>query len=75
MACLDDRYLIGEGGLNDKKVCDFLVALSRARQKLFLLSSPGRVPTFVSWIDKKRLTMEKLAKEEAEAPYSPGAPS
>jgi hypothetical protein len=67
MACLDDKYLIGKDGLNDKKVCDFLVALSRARQKLFLLSSPHQVPTFVSWIDKSRLKIEKLAKHEAEA--------
>jgi hypothetical protein len=65
MTCLDDRYLIGEGGLNDKKVCDFLVALTRAKQKLFLLSALGQMPTFVSWIDRRRLRIEKLGKQEA----------
>jgi superfamily I DNA/RNA helicase len=64
---VDDRFFIGKNGITDRCVCNFMVALTRAKKKLFLISAPGPMPTFVSWIDKGRLTIEKPAKHKAEA--------
>jgi hypothetical protein len=37
-------------------VCSFLVALTRARKKVFLLSTDNaKTPTFLQWIDEKRI--------------------
>jgi superfamily I DNA/RNA helicase len=64
---VDDRFFVGKGGLTDKCVCNFLVSLTRARKKVFLVSSPGSTPTFVQWIDKRRVKIEKFEKIKAEA--------
>lgn len=56
---LDDPLWISKGGITDKDVCNFLVALTRARKKVFLLSSQKTAtPTFVAWIDPDRVTVE-----------------
>lgn len=56
----DDRYFIkdhGKGGLKDQDICSFLVAITRARKQVFLVSSDrNRDPTFLQWIDAKRIT-------------------
>ncbi|MGD0158255.1 MAG: UvrD-helicase domain-containing protein [Terracidiphilus sp.] len=64
---VDDRFFIGKNGITDRCVCNFVVALTRAKKKVFLVSAPGPTPTFVSWIDKGRLKIEKPVKREAEA--------
>jgi superfamily I DNA/RNA helicase len=52
----DDQYLIeNEQSLTDKEVCNFLVALTRARKKVFLISSTKAEPTFLKWIKKERI--------------------
>lgn len=55
----DDRYCVrdrNKGRLSDQDVCSFLVALTRARKRVFLLSTDNaKTPTFLQWIDEKRI--------------------
>jgi superfamily I DNA/RNA helicase len=53
----DDMYFIGDdkNKLSDRQICNFLVALTRARNKVFLISSNPEVPTFLKWIDEDRI--------------------
>lgn len=56
VAHFDDRYFLErDGKLSDKKVCGFLVALTRARKKAHLVSYPSREPTFLKWISPDRI--------------------
>jgi len=41
--------------MTDRDVCNFLVALTRAKTKVFLLSSQKVAPTFVNWIKPERI--------------------
>jgi superfamily I DNA/RNA helicase len=54
----DDQFLVKskEKKLSDQDICSFLVALTRARTKVFLISSDsGKEPTFLRWIRKERI--------------------
>jgi superfamily I DNA/RNA helicase len=53
----DDRFFIGQEKdmLSDRQICNFLVALSRARNKVFLVSTANEDPTFLKWIDPQRI--------------------
>ena len=52
----DDQYLIkNKRSPTDKEVCNFVVALTRARKKVFLISSKKKEPTFLKWIKKERI--------------------
>jgi len=55
----DDRYFIrakDKSNVSDQDICNFLVALTRARKKVFLISSDTtKNPLFLKWIDKKRI--------------------
>ena len=44
------------GKCSDQKIYDFLVALTRARKKIFLVSCDGKEPKFMTW---KRDRVEK----------------
>ena len=55
----DDRFFIGKGAITDRCVCNFLVSMTRAKRKLFLVSSPGATSTLVSWIDQQRVRVER----------------
>lgn len=53
----DDRYFINDEDktkIVDQDVCKFLVALTRARSKLFLISTIKKEPTFLKWLNKDR---------------------
>jgi superfamily I DNA/RNA helicase len=56
---LDDRYLIKDkdkSHVTDQDVCSFLVALTRARRAVFLISSDkNKEPTFLKWIGRARI--------------------
>jgi len=54
----DDSLFISRSGITDKDVCSFLVALTRAKMKVFLMSSQRKSPTFLKWIDGKRISTE-----------------
>jgi len=52
----DDRYFIknkDKSIISDQDVCNFLVAMTRAKSKLFLISSVKKEPVFLKWINKK----------------------
>jgi len=55
----DDQYFVksrDKSNISDQDVCNFLVALTRARRKVFLLSTDtNKVPTFLKWIDRARI--------------------
>lgn len=55
----DDRYFIknkDKKNIEDKEICNFLVALTRARRKVFLISSDDKKePTFLKWIKNDRI--------------------
>jgi ATP-dependent DNA helicase UvrD/PcrA len=52
----DDQYLIRDkDAISDREICNFLVALTRARKKVFLVSSAKKRPTFLKWISADRV--------------------
>lgn len=55
----DDLYFIKNKDkkiISDRDICNFLVALTRAKRKVFLISTDGKKePTFLQWIDKGRI--------------------
>jgi len=53
----DDQYFIRDRDkkISNQDVCSFLVALTRARQKIVLISSARVEPNFLGWIDKARV--------------------
>jgi hypothetical protein len=59
----DDRsFLEGGKALSDQKICSFLVALTRARKKVILVSCTDGTPTFLKWIAPERIeTVKKHA--------------
>ena len=50
----DDRYFIKGSELADQDVCNFLVAMTRTKNKLFLISSIKEEPTFLKWLNIER---------------------
>jgi len=56
---LDDRYFMRHADkprVSDGDICGFVVALTRARRKVFLISSVTKEkPTFVKWIKSERI--------------------
>ncbi len=55
----DDLYFIRDkdkANITDHDVCSFLVALTRARKRVYLISSnPQAMPTFLTWISPDRI--------------------
>ncbi|OPZ23464.1 MAG: hypothetical protein BWZ03_00504 [bacterium ADurb.BinA186] len=55
----DDTYFIknkDKTKISDKDICKFLVALTRARSKVFLISSNDKKkPTFLNWINSDKI--------------------
>jgi superfamily I DNA/RNA helicase len=55
----DDRFLIKDTDktkISDRDICKFIVSLTRARRKVFLISSDlKKEPTFLKWINKDRI--------------------
>ena len=53
----DDNYYIEnkKKGISDIDVFKFLVALTRTKKKLFLISSKKEIPTFLKWINKSKI--------------------
>ena len=51
----DDRFFLEKDkSCSDQKIFDFLVALTRARKKVFLISCDAKQPKFLTWIEKSR---------------------
>ncbi|MDD5638576.1 MAG: AAA family ATPase [Candidatus Pacebacteria bacterium] len=55
----DDKYILEKGGkITDENICKFLVALTRARRRIYIYTSQTKLPTFVNWIDKDYIQLE-----------------
>lgn len=52
----DQRYLPGKHGISDQSICNTLVALTRARKKVWLLSTTDESSVFLKWIDQGRIS-------------------
>jgi hypothetical protein len=62
----DDRYLIkaeDKTNVSDNDICKFLVALTRARRRVILISTQPGDPTFVKWIRSDRIQRLKSSFE------------
>jgi superfamily I DNA/RNA helicase len=59
----DDRYFIKDKDktkISDKDICKFLVAITRARLKVILISSDDKKkPTFLNWINSDKIEVVK----------------
>jgi hypothetical protein len=65
----DDRYFIknkDKKNISDQDICNFLVALTRAKKKVFLISTGKTEPTFLKWIDKSRIEIIEFNFKNAE---------
>jgi len=53
----DDWFFVGgeRNTLTDRQICNFVVALTRARNKVFLISSTNEEPIFLKWIEPQRI--------------------
>ena len=52
----DDRFFLEKDQkCSDQKIFDFLVALTRAQKKVFLISCDAKQPKFMTWIAKDRV--------------------
>src|SRR5207247_2257934 len=62
----DDAFYTerGRGVVCDKNVFSFLVALTRARKKTFLISSKEKPPVILGWIN------EALIQKQFDAPHT-----
>jgi len=65
----DDRYFIKDEDktkICDQDICNFLVALTRAKRKVFLISSDNKnEPTFLNWINRERIEIYANPAQEA----------
>lgn len=50
----DDKYILDKSGkkITDESICKFLVALTRAKRRVYIYFNENRLPTFVSWLGK-----------------------
>lgn len=58
----DDLYFIkdkNKKNISDQDICNFIVALTRTKKKVFLISSKSETPTFYKWILKERIEFIK----------------
>jgi hypothetical protein len=54
----DNRYFVKNDDktkITDQDICNFIVALTRTKKKVFLISSVKENPTFLSWISNDRI--------------------
>jgi hypothetical protein len=50
----DDKYILEKGEhITDEVICKFLVAITRAKKRVYIYTSQDSLPTFVNWIDRQ----------------------
>jgi superfamily I DNA/RNA helicase len=50
-----DKYFSKNGNIEDQNIHDFIVAMTRARKKIYLISPDNNEATFLSWIKDCRI--------------------
>jgi superfamily I DNA/RNA helicase len=72
----DDQYFIKDedkSKVSDQDICKFIVALTRTKKKVFLISSdPNKKPIFLRWIDDKRILAVKATDKPEPDPERSG---
>lgn len=58
----DDQFLIrSQNKISDQDVCNFIVPLTRAKKKVYLISiMENKTPTFLQWINQDRIEYMKI---------------
>lgn len=51
----DDQYMLTKGKPTDRDVYRFLVALTRAKNEIYLVSTSKKDPLFLGWIESRRI--------------------
>jgi superfamily I DNA/RNA helicase len=54
-----DAHFSRKKRVSDQNIYDFLVAMTRARKQIYLISPDDREATFVSWIKKSRIDRQR----------------
>ncbi len=54
----DDQYFARDSAVSDEDVYAFLVALTRAKKKSFLVSSKDETPLFLDWVDTSKIDQQ-----------------
>ena len=53
---VDDRYTLDRNnGLTDMKICQFIVGITRAKEKLTLISTENKYPKILDLIDDRKI--------------------
>ena len=52
---IDDKYMCEKDKLNDSKLCEFIVGITRAKEKLTLLSSQATDPKILNFIQPNKI--------------------
>lgn len=61
----DDRFFIkneDKSIITNQDICNFIVALTRARKKVILISTTKLKPTFLNWIKPERINKIEFKK-------------
>lgn len=61
----DDRFYIkneDKSVILDQEICNFIVALTRARKKVIMISTAKSKPTFLNWINSERIENVEFKK-------------
>jgi len=72
----DDRYFVKDedkSKVSDQDICKFIVALTRTRKKVFLISSDtNKKPIFLKWINEKRILVLEATDNPTPDPQCSG---
>jgi ATP-dependent DNA helicase UvrD/PcrA len=55
IAQFDERYIGKDGKITNQSICNFLVALTRARKQVWLLSTSDNASPFLRWIAAEKI--------------------
>lgn len=48
----DDRFIIKRNQLKDENICQFIVAITRTKKRLYIYSGENKQPTFIRWLNE-----------------------
>lgn len=66
----DDQHFVRDSAVSDNDVYAFLVALTRAKKKSFLVSSKDETPLFLDWVDTSKIDQQLNSPHSRQAAKS-----
>lgn len=48
----DDRFILKKNQITDENICQFIVAITRTKKRLYIYSGENKQPIFISWLNK-----------------------